>query len=78
MGAVGSTGGGRLERSRERFERREALEEEREGRGEGSIAADVDVLVMVLEWCCEEAAITGGSGGGWWLVELGTRGNLGE
>lgn len=40
-GGVGTVKGGRLERSRERFERREALEEEREGRGEGSMLLDI-------------------------------------
>jgi hypothetical protein len=40
-GGVGTVRGGRLERSRERFERREALEEEREGRGEVSMLFDI-------------------------------------
>lgn len=40
-GGVGKLGGGRLERSRERFERREALEEEREGRAEDSMLFDI-------------------------------------
>lgn len=45
-GGVGGVIGGMDERSRVRFDRREADEEERECRGEGSI---VDVVCVVVE-----------------------------
>jgi len=55
-GGVGGVMGGMDERSRVRFDRREADEEERECRGEGSIVDVVEeevvkLVVLILDCC---------------------------